>query len=99
MPCRDGREEEYRTRVEYQDNPAHLRKIKEMEAALCAIFSELEKDGNLEDIINRAESSGEIDLIQFWKKHKEEDEKRLRKDLEKYSEHELNMMKNILNNW
>lgn len=102
MPCRDGRDDwaggtrtEYVT--EYQDNPEHLKKVKEMEAALCAVFTELEKDGNLESVINRAESSGQIDLMKFWKKHKKEDEKRLRKDLEKYSQHELDMIKDILN--
>jgi len=99
MPCRDGRDDYPNTRIEtiYQDNPEHLKKIKELEAALCAVFTELERDENLENIINRAEKNGHINLIDFWKKHKKEDEERLKKDLRKYSEHELNVIRNILN--
>lgn len=99
MPCRDYHDEPgTRTITEYVDNPKHLKKAREMEAALCALFTELEKDGNVKEIIERAETNGEIDLMKFWKKHKKEDEKRLRKDLEKYSQQELDMMKDILNN-
>lgn len=99
MPCRDYHDEpNTRTITEYVDNPEHLKKAREMEAALCAVFTELERDGNLDEIIKRAETNGEIDLLKFWKKHKKEDEKRLRKDLEKFSEHERAIMRDILNN-
>jgi len=96
MPCRDHYDSES-VRTVYEDNPEHLKKAKEMEAALCAVFTELEKKGALEEVINRAESNGQIDLMKFWKKHKKEDEQRLTKDLKKYSQHELDMIKDILN--
>jgi hypothetical protein len=99
MPCLDGRDApNVRYETVYQDNPEHLKKAKEMEAALCAVFTELERDGNLGDVIKRAETNGEIDLVKFWNKHKKEDENRLRKDLEKFSEHERAIIKDILNN-
>ena len=98
MPCKDYYDEPGRTITEYVDNPEHLKKAREMEAALCAVFTELEKDGTLDDVISRAENNGEIDLAKFWDKHKKEDEERLIKDLEKFSEHERAIIKDILNN-
>lgn len=73
-------------------------KIRWLEAALCAVISELESKGICFEVLNNANKNGIISLFQFWNYHKKEDESRLSVELAKYSEHELSVIKNILNN-
>jgi predicted nuclease with TOPRIM domain len=72
---------------------------RELEAGMCAVFNELEKAGVLDNTIELASKNGGIDLTNVWKKHVEEDLNRLKKDLEKYSHHELDMIKKILDSF
>jgi len=105
MPCYDGRDSE--PRVVYQNgvDPQPLKyeisqledKIKRLEAGLCAIISELEKKGIANEIISQASKSGLVDLMAFWSAHSKEDETRLAKELHKFSEHEQEILKTLLN--
>ena len=67
------------------------------EAELCAVINELEKRGIAQEIMTEASKNGSIDLFAFWKKHSEEDRNRLSRDLNKYSEHEKQLLREILN--
>ena len=79
-----------------------LREIKDknrfLEAALCALFNELEKKDIHNEIITKASKNGKIDLLKFWENHKIKDIDRLKQDLDKYSEHEKHIIKQLLNN-
>lgn len=74
-----------------------LEKIHKLDACLCAILTELEKIGIDEKIIEIASIEGKIDLSKHWKNHKIKDEVRLKTDLEKYSNHEIDVIKKIIN--
>jgi len=107
MPCYDGYgPERIRTETIYvdRDNPQDKRKIAELiestkwfEGALCAIFTELEKRGIANEVISQASKSGLIGIMDFWKRHSKEDETRLAVELHKYSEHEQEILKKLLN--
>jgi hypothetical protein len=95
MPCGDMRD--MSTNQDYENQIAVLRKDnRQLEAALCAVFNELEKDGVLDDIIAVASKNADIDLAAIWKRHVSADMDRLKRDLSQYSEHELNMLKKII---
>lgn len=95
MPCSDGMGPS--TRVEYRTDPRLAERVIELESAICAVFSELESDGILNDVVNRAEKNGECSYVRsVWSKHKAKDIERLREDLNKYSAHELSVIKNLL---
>jgi len=99
MPCRTDWPEDTGSgsRIEYQDNPMHLKTINELEAVICAVFNELEDRGELEEIIDYASVNGSINIKEIWTNHKHDDELRLKQELKRYSKHELKMIKNILN--
>ena len=80
-----------RTIVELHD------RIKWLEGALCAIMTELEKRKLANRVISQASKSGLIGLMDFWKQHSNEDETRLANELHKYSEHEQEVLKRLLN--
>jgi len=72
-------------------------KVHSLDACICAIFTELEKREILKEIIDIASINGKIDLSKYWENHKIKDEVRLKTDLEKYSKHEIEVIKKILN--
>ena len=106
MPCYDSRDKEI-ARTEYingVDPGPYENKIielhdqvKQLEAGLCALITELEKEGIVDRVITQASKSGLIDLVGFWKTHSKEDETRLSEELHKFSEHEQAILKRLLN--
>lgn len=70
---------------------------KQLEAALCALCSELDRRGIAAEVIAAATHSGLIDLLAFWQEHKKDDASRLANDINKrYSKDELAVIKTIL---
>lgn len=106
MPCYDGRDNE--PRIIYQNgvNPEPFKyeisrlqdRVNWLEAGLCAIITELEKKNIANEVISQASKSGLIDLMSFWHQHKNEDVTRLAKELHKFSEHEQDVLRKLLNN-
>ncbi len=74
------------------------RKIRELEAALCAIISELDRRKIAPEILVNASKDGEIDLVSWWATHKQEDEIRLRMEFNKFSAHERELLKKLIAN-
>jgi hypothetical protein len=69
-----------------------------LEASLCALITELEKRDIANDVISQASRSGLIDLMKFWQDHRQEDEARLANRIHRmFSEHEQEVIKNLLN--
>ena len=106
MPCRNGYDDENEKAHQkfinksnaYEHQVNFLKdSVKHFEAALCALITELEKEGIAERLISQASKSGMIDLKGFWDKHKKKDENRLLKELDKFSEHEKEILKKLLN--
>jgi hypothetical protein len=109
MPCYDGQNDNRnygRTETVYvdRDNPQDKRKIAELidqtkwfEGALCAIITELENRGIANEVISQASKSGLIGIMNFWERHSKEDETRLAVELHKFSEHEQDVLKRLLN--
>jgi hypothetical protein len=97
MPCRSGYEDEPRKEIIYQDNPAHLNRINELEAAVCALCNELEDMGYLDDVMAAAEKNGMTNIRKIWEQHQQEDLARMKKNLSLFSEHEIKLIKQILN--
>lgn len=95
MPCYSG--EEKNEVIVKVDNPVLKKENQMLEAALCALITELEKKGIANEIISQASKSGLIDIMTFWEKHKKEDEVRLARELHKFSEHEQEVLKRLLN--
>lgn len=69
-----------------------------LEACLCAVFTELEKQGNADDFIKVATEKAGVDVGAWWLKHKSIDRERLKSDLSKYSDHELSIIKQLIEN-
>lgn len=95
MPCRND-----------WDNPTvtnncdkYKDEINKWESAFCAIVSYLDKKTNLNliDVLENASMDSKTDLILLYQKHIQADVERLEKDLNKYSEHELSIIKTLLN--
>lgn len=105
MPCYDPRGNEPKTVYETGISPEYLesevskreQKISFLEAGLCAIITELEKRNLAEEIIPEASRKGLIDLVGFWNYHKKDDESRLMVELHKFSIHEQEVLREILN--
>lgn len=89
MPCY--------TEPEPSREPQLRNELKRLEAGLCAIITELEKRGIANEVISQASKSGLIDLMSFWEQHKKEDEVRLANELHKFSEHEQEILRKLLN--
>lgn len=97
MPC-------YEDRGRSQDATSSslsiaLSRITYLEAALCAILTELSKYDIWETVLLDASKNGEIDIQSFWKEHVGDDVTRLIRDLQKYSAHELDNIYRILGTW
>ncbi len=105
MPCSDSRMgAEDRQYVNGVDPAPYEYKIdilttknQLLEAGLCALISELEKEGIADRLIKSASEKGLVDLATFWQQHSYKDVVRLTKELDKYSEHEKELLKHILN--
>ena len=108
MPCGAGGEgfSCHRDRVEYIEVPSPLQqtineKLKQenqfLEAGLCAIIRELDKRNISHEVINDAMVHGKIDLMNFWVRHSQKDEVRIAAKLEKFSDHEKEILKQLLN--
>lgn len=77
-----------------------LKKLKEenkyLEAIICAVFTELEKRGIDQEILDDATENGEVSMYGFWEAHKQKDRERLEKELYKFSRHEKQILKELL---
>jgi hypothetical protein len=77
-----------------------VKKLKEhngyLEACLCAILTELEIREIAEEIIDNATENGQVSMFGFWEQHKQKDEERLQKELRKFSQHEKEIIKKLL---
>lgn len=80
----------------YQDNPEHLNRINELEAAVCALCNEMEDMGYLDEVMTSAEKNGMIDIRKIWEDHQQKDVIRIKKKLIQFSEHEIKLIKKIL---
>ncbi len=104
MPCYSGEEDVEEVFVNgVNPTPYETRirdlgeRVKQLEACLCALITELEKNGIADKVITQASKSGLIDLVSFWASHSKSDKVRLSKELHKFSEHEQAVLKEILN--
>lgn len=107
MPCSDGdwgTVTNTRTVEVRVDNPELKKKIDEqaklidgLEGAMCAMCNELERRGQLDDVISKASKSGFIDILTWWHHHKNSDRTRLAADIHKrYSVDELAIIAQII---
>ena len=107
MPCQSfypeerGVRERTVTKTVYPKDYKFLKaRNKKLEAALCAVFSELElmfKDRiKFNAFVKLASKRGGIDLNKFWSGHKKADDTRLIKMLDGLSEHEKDKLKELL---
>ena len=100
MPCSDSLNS---GGVVYQTNPLNeelQRANVQLEAVLCAILSELTSKmttESLTDFCLNASKNSNIDVLEFWNRHKGADVMRLKQKLKGYSKHELDLIKGILN--
>lgn len=97
MPCYDSRpRDEAIANINKLKDAA--RSIEILEGYLCAVMSELESRGIAESVMVNASRNGLIDLVGFWKYHKENDRARLLAEIHKYSVDEQRIIKELLNN-
>jgi hypothetical protein len=95
---KDNYQEKYPIQMEEIKQLSMLKKENNfLEAALCAILTELENRKAYNPVINAASKNGMIDIDSFWEKHKNKDEQRLSNELSKFSEHEKEILKRLLN--
>lgn len=94
----DIHEKNIKLRGENEDLKKQKDRNDKLEASLCALITELEKRDIANEVIAQASRSGLIDLMGFWKEHKQEDETKLANKLHTmFSEHEQELIKKILN--
>ena len=93
----DNYQEKYPIRMEEIKQLALLKQENNfLEAALCAVLTELENIKVYESVVNAASKNGMIDVHSFWAKHQSKDEARLKIELDKFSEHEKEILKKLL---
>lgn len=92
MPCYDGGPDYGSSEISILND-----KNNKLEASLCALISELVKRGLADEILPEASRKGKIDLMAFWEKHNAEDRTRLAVALHKFSVHEQEILREILN--
>lgn len=102
MPCIDDRTERDLPDSKFQQRLAEKmkeqereRQIRYLKGALCALLTEISA-ANLEWLISKAEQNGKVNIHSFWAEHNQDDTDRIKKDLDKYSEHEKELIKKIL---
>ena len=108
MPCYDPRgstqtETVYRSGISPSDmqkvkdvNAELLNKNKWIEGAMCAIFNELDSRGIAGSVVAEASRNGLIGLMDFWNRHKADDESRIATILHSFSKDEQAIMKKLL---
>ena len=108
MPCYDSRGNEpriiYRDGADPQkliDKDREVNQWKErsmaFEGLICAIFSELESRGIMEDVAVKSSRNGLIDVMGVWSNHKKDDESRIANKIHKeLSTHEQQVAYDIL---
>jgi hypothetical protein len=90
MPCSDYQLERELSEKEKQ-------RAAQLEAAMCAVFNELERRGIAEQVIAAASTRGRIDLAALWREHQLKDWDRLLRDFnERYSQDEQELLKKVL---
>ena len=67
-----------------------------MEAAMCAVLSELQSRGIAEAVIAKASRHGLIDIVSWWESHRADDRARVAKEIHKYSVDEQRVILNLL---
>ena len=103
MPCSDGGEHQYTAQREEIKQEQHRKevdrlraKLNKLEAALCAVFSDLVLRGMLDKVIETASLAGGIDLRKIYAYHKKYDKKRLAEKLDAFSTHEQAVLLSLL---
>lgn len=100
MPCFDPRSSGGDTVYETGISPYKLKeatdRVKWLEAAICSVFSELDKRGIGHSVAREGSRNGLIDLMGFWSQQKDEDERKLAQVLHRYSKHEQAILKKLL---
>ena len=99
MPCYEPREPtpKGQENARLTERLAESERDKEwLEAAMCALLSEIDKRGLCEEIVVDASRGGLIDLVGFWATHRQDDRARITKLLHQYSEHEQKIMLDLL---
>lgn len=106
MPCYDDRMHQttvYESGISPSDLQSQISKTKQwqdrcqwFEAALCALFNELERRDIASDVIAEASRNGLIGLMDFWNQHRQDDISRLSAELHKYSKDEQQLILKIL---
>ena len=82
---KDNYQEKYPIKMEELKQLAELKKENNfLEAALCAVLTELEKTNLYKSVVNEASKNGIIGIDSFWSKHQMKDEKRLLAELDKF---------------
>ena len=104
MPCYDpGPSSHVETRTVYESgiSPYDFTVVKKrnewLEAALCAVFNELERRDIAPDVMAEASRNGLIGLMDFWSKHTKADEAKMARDLHVYSKDEQAILRKLLN--
>lgn len=102
MPCFDARQSHrtetvYRTGISPSDMQKVVDKNKWLEAALCAVFNELQKRDLIGSVIAEASRNGLIGIMDFWQQHQKSDEARIAKVLHSFSKDEQAVIKKLLN--
>lgn len=106
MPCYDNRDRISTPgrRMAFNDSglsPSEMLmatdRINWLEAALCAVFNELERRGVASSVAAEASRSGLIGIIDFWNEHQKSDESRIAAALHGFSKDEQAIIKRILN--
>jgi len=92
MPCSDAGYSEYCDKRDKQELKLECAKL---EGMLCALLTRIYAD-SLDWVVDDAEERGKVDIKTFWTEHKGKDRKRLKDALSKYSEDELKLLKEIL---
>lgn len=92
MPCNsDGYPDT--THIELNACKANLR---EATAVACALANQIMRE-DLNHLIDRAEENGKVNIKDWLREHKCQDESKLKKLLENLSKDEIDLLKTILN--
>lgn len=101
MPCYDPplkSELDHEKRALQRELPFVRQEVAHYKGVLCALLTELEKEGNAERLIINASRNGLVDIYSFWVKHQESDEARVMKKFHQFSVHEQSLIKQFLVN-
>ena len=71
-------------------------RVEWLEAALCAVFNELDKRNITAGVMAESSRNGLIGLMEFWSTHKAGDKARLAAELHKYSKDEQEILRQLL---